>query len=295
MNSRRPQLVHTIAELRQTLDAVRREGKSIGLVPTMGALHEGHLSLVRASKAECDYTVVTIFVNPSQFAAGEDLDAYPRTLEADLDALADCEAELVFAPAESEVYPPGSDTTVEVGAVAEPLEGQFRPTHFRGVATIVLKLFNMAGADKAFFGQKDYQQASVIRRMVADLDVPIEVRVCPIVREPDGLAMSSRNAYLSPAARKRAVVLFQSLELARRLVAEGPRDATAIIGRMKETIAMAEDARIDYVALVDPDSLHSVDEVSAPTLAVLAVHIENTRLIDNCILEPERDNSIMEP
>ena len=286
MNQRRPEIVRTVAQLRQTLDAVRAEGKSIGLVPTMGALHEGHISLVRAAKAECDYTVVSIFVNPTQFAPDEDLSEYPRTLEADLDALAACGTELVFTPPAHEVYSPTHDTSVEVGSAAEPLEGQFRSTHFRGVATIVLKLFNMVGADVAFFGQKDFQQALVIRRMVEDLDVPIEIRVCPIVREPDGLAMSSRNAYLSPQARQRATVLFESLELARQLVEQGQRDAEQIVRRMKETIAKAEDAQIDYVALVDPDSLQAVGQVSSPTLAVLAVHIENTRLIDNCILEP---------
>ncbi len=287
MTANLPQLVHTVAELRETLDAVRREGKTIGLVPTMGALHEGHLSLVRASKSECDFTVVTIFVNPSQFSPGEDLEKYPRTLEADLDALAACGAELVFAPAEEDVYGRKHATWVAVGSVAEPLEGKCRPGHFRGVATIVLKLFNMVGADVAYFGQKDYQQAAVIRRMVEDLDVPIALRVCPVVREPDGLAMSSRNAYLSPDARQRALVLFKSLELARELLARGERDAAEIAKRMEEVILTAGDARIDYIALVDPGTLEPVDQIAGPTLAALAVKIEETRLIDNCILEPE--------
>jgi len=280
-----PQLVTTVAELRQTLDVVRRGGKRIGLVPTMGALHEGHLSLVRASVAECDYTVVSIYVNPSQFGPHEDLDKYPRTLRADLDALAGCVADLAFAPANEEVYREGHATWVEVRSVAEPLEGRCRPGHFRGVATIVLKLLNMVQPDVAYFGQKDYQQALVVRRMVADLDVPTEIRVCPTVREPDGLAMSSRNAYLSPDARRRALVLSRSLQQAGQLVSQGERDAAKIIAQMRKTIEAAEDARIDYVALVDPETLEPVEVLRGPTLAAVAVRIEDTRLIDNCLLK----------
>ncbi len=285
----RPQLVTTVAELRETLAAVRRDGKRIGLVPTMGALHEGHLSLARASKAQCDFTVVSIFVNPSQFGPGEDLDAYPRPLEADLDALAGCAADLVFAPAGAEVYREGYATWVEVGAVAEPLEGRCRPVHFRGVATVVLKLLNMVGPDVAYFGQKDYQQALVIRRMVEDLDLPVVIRMCPIVRERDGLAMSSRNAYLSPEARQRSLVLYKSLELAGELVARGRRNASMIAEQMREVIATAGDVQIDYIALVDPDTLEPVEQILAPTLAALAVRIEDTRLIDNRLLEPPRE------
>ena len=283
----RPRLVAKLDELREVFHAVRGEGKRIGLVPTMGALHDGHLSLVRASREECDYTVVSIYVNPSQFAPSEDLEQYPRPLEADLDALAECETPLAFAPANEDVYPRGYATWVEVGSVAEPLEGACRPGHFRGVATIVLKLFNMVQADVAYFGQKDYQQALVIRRMVEDLDLPITIRVCPIVREPDGLAMSSRNAYLNPAERQRALVLWKSLCLAGDLVEEGERDTAVVAERMREVILSAEDARIDYVALVDPDTLEPVDAIRRRTLAALAVHIGRTRLIDNRLLEPE--------
>ena len=282
----RPKLAATVAQLREILEPVRRRGEKIGLVPTMGALHEGHLSLVRASQAECDYTVVTIYVNPSQFGPGEDLARYPRTLQADLDALARCGADLAFAPAHEEVYRAGHSTWVEPGDVAGPLEGRCRPGHFRGVATIVLKLFNMAHADVAYFGQKDYQQALVIRQMVRDFDVPIEIRVCPTVRDPDGLALSSRNAYLSPDARRRATVLWKSLQLAQELVAQGQRDASTIARRMREVVLTPEDAQIDYVALVDPDSLEPVDRLTGRTLAALAVRIENIRLIDNCFLEP---------
>ena len=282
----RPKLVDTVARLREEIGAARRGGRTIGFVPTMGALHEGHLSLVRAARNECDYTVVSIFVNPSQFGPGEDFAQYPRTLETDLDLLAGCGADLAFVPAGEEVYRPGHDTWVEVGATAGPLEGQCRPGHFRGVATVVLKLLNMVQPDAAYFGQKDYQQALVIRRMAADLDLPTAIRVCPIVREPDGLAMSSRNRYLTPAARQRALVLWKSLQLAGELVEQGERDARTIAARMRGVIETAEDARIDFVALVDPETLQPVETIAGPTLAALAVKIENTRLIDNCILEP---------
>ena len=271
-------------QLRELVADERRAGRSVGFVPTMGALHEGHLSLVRAAGAECDFTVVSIFVNPSQFGPNEDFSKYPRTLEADMELLAGCKTDLVFAPAAADVYRPGHDTGVEVGAVARPLEGECRPGHFRGVATIVLKLLNMVQPDAAFFGQKDYQQALVIRRMTADLNLPVEIRVCPIVREADGLAMSSRNRYLTPAARQRALVLWRSLQLAVDLVAGGERDARRIAARMRELIETAEDARIDYVALVDPETLLPVETIAGPTLAALAVKIENTRLIDNCVL-----------
>jgi pantoate--beta-alanine ligase len=280
-----PRVLTTAAEIRAALLPCRRAGKRIGLVPTMGALHAGHLSLVRASKAECDVTVVWIYVNPSQFGPHEDLAKYPRTLQADLEKLAACGTEFVMAPGDAEVYRPGHATWIEVSAVAEPLEGRWRPGHFRGVATIVLKMLNMIQPHVAYFGQKDYQQAAVIRRMVADLDVAVEIRVCPIVREPDGLAMSSRNVYLSAGARQRATVLWQSLELARQLVARGERDVAAIARQMTERI-LAADATIEYVAMVDPDSLVAVGQITGPTLAALAVRFDGTRLIDNTILEP---------
>jgi pantoate--beta-alanine ligase len=286
MTNSNPKTIHTVAQLREELACVRREGKRIGLVPTMGALHEGHLSLVRASKAECGCTVVSIFVNPTQFGPNEDFSKYPRTLDADLKRLGQCGADFAFVPANDEVYPPGCATLVEVGAIAEPLEGQCRPGHFRGVATVVLKLFNMVQPDVAYFGQKDFQQTAVIRRMVADLNVPITISVCPTVREPDGLAMSSRNRYLSPAARQRALVLSKSLQAAVKAIAEGQRDAGRIISQMRTLIETTDDARIDYIALVDPNTLQPVEQITGPTLAALAVKIENTRLIDNCLLDP---------
>ncbi|HID74393.1 MAG TPA: pantoate--beta-alanine ligase [Planctomycetaceae bacterium] len=281
-----PKLVRTVVDLRRALGPVRAAGRKIGLVPTMGALHEGHLSLVRAAQAECGYTVVTIFVNPAQFGPSEDYQQYPRRLETDLEALGRLEVPLVFAPPEEEVYRPDHATWVEVESVARRWEGECRPGHFRGVATIVLKLFNMVGADVAYFGQKDYQQLLVIRRMVEDLNVPIQLRTCPTVREPDGLAMSSRNAYLKGDARQRALVLWKSLQLARQLVAEGGRDAVAIVERMRRMIAQTKGASIDYVTIVDPHTLEPVDRITSTALAAVAVRIDDTRLIDNCLLEP---------
>jgi len=280
-----PPLVTTVAELRDALGPVRREGTRIGLVPTMGALHDGHLSLVLASQSECDFTVVTIFVNPSQFGPGEDLARYPRPLARDLELLAGS-ADLVFAPGEREVYPLGFATWVEVGSIAEPLEGAFRPGHFRGVATVVLKLLNMVGPDAAYFGQKDYQQWLVIRRMVADLNLPITIRVCPIAREPDGLAMSSRNAYLSPDERRRAAVLSKGLGVAAGAVAQGERDAASIAAKVRETILAAAPVSIDYIAVADPETLEPIESIRGPALVALAVRIGSTRLIDNAIVAP---------
>ena len=281
-----PHVVSTLAQLRQALNAARAAGQTVGLVPTMGALHEGHLSLVRACRAECGFTVVSIYVNPSQFGPREDLARYPRTLQSDLEALAGCGADLAFVPCDEEVYAAGYDTWVEVGSVARPLEGECRPGHFRGVATIVLKLLNLVGPRIVYFGQKDYQQALVIRRMVADLNVPVEIRVLPTVREADGLAMSSRNRYLAPDERKRATSLFESLCLAAELVARGERDAAVIAGKMRTVIGAVQPARIDYVALADPETLEPVEEIGGPTLAAVAAVIGRTRLIDNLLLQP---------
>jgi pantoate--beta-alanine ligase len=252
----------------------------------MGALHAGHLSLVKASQAECGFTVVTIYVNPSQFGPSEDFRRYPRTLQKDMELVAGA-ADVIFSPSNEEIYPAGYATWVEVGAVAQPLEGQCRPGHFRGVATIVLKLFNMVGADVAYFGQKDFQQALVIRRMVEDLQMPIALRVCPIVREPDGLAMSSRNAYLSPESRQHALALWKSLVLAQDLVRTGERRSDAILQAMEEQIRTVPVTRIDYISLVEPETMAPVEEIRGPALAALAVVIGQTRLIDNCLLTPE--------
>jgi len=284
-----PPVIHGPEEVRQTVMNLRAEGQTVGLVPTMGALHEGHLSLVDAARAECDSVVVTIFVNPTQFGAGEDFDAYPRTLEADVAALAERGVDLVFAPAADAMYPAGHDTTVQVGDLASELEGRFRPGHFPGVATIVLKLFQIVPADFAFFGQKDYQQSLVIRRMVADLDVPIEVRVCETVREADGLAKSSRNVYLSAEQRQQAVCIWQSFQLAETLLAQGERQTAAIIGAMRASIRAAGVSHIDYVALADPDTLRPVDHISSRVVALVAIRLGETRLIDNHFLDPATD------
>ena len=233
-----PGVFQAIPSLRQRIAAARKEAVTIGFVPTMGALHEGHLSLVRASQAECGLTVVSIYVNPSQFGPKEDYRRYPRNLERDLAMLGRCgqPTPVVFTPTDEEIYPQGFSTWVEVGAVSEPWEGSCRPGHFRGVATVVLKLLNIVLPDRAYFGQKDYQQAAVLRRLVRDLDVPVTIRVQPTVREPDGLAMSSRNAYLSPRQRQQALVLWQSLCLARELAKQGERDAGRIVEKMRQII-----------------------------------------------------------
>lgn len=281
------QVVESARELRRVVAAARGGGQLIGLVPTMGALHAGHLSLVEAARRECGFTIVSIFVNPAQFGPGEDYQRYPRTLEADLSALTTLEPDLVFVPDVEEMYTAGHATFVEVQGPAEPLEGRHRPGHFRGVATVVLKLFNLATPDRAYFGQKDYQQALVVRRLVGDLDLPIEIRVCPIVREPDGLALSSRNAYLDAGQRRQALVLGRSLRLAAELVAAGERRAEKLLERMRAMFAAEPQVRVDYLALVDPQTLADVERVDAPTLAAVAARVGSTRLIDNQLLYPE--------
>jgi pantoate--beta-alanine ligase len=278
------QLVTTCAEIRNLVAETRKAKRSLGLVPTMGALHEGHLSLVRASRTVCDWTIVTIFVNPAQFGPSEDFDRYPRSLEADLAALDACGVDAVFAPPSSEIYPDGFSTYVEPPRVASTLEGQLRPGHFRGVATIVLKLFHLIPAEAAFFGQKDYQQYLVIRQMARDLDVPIDVRLCPTVREPDGLAMSSRNRYLSPRERIQAAAISRSLQRAAQLVQQGERDAATITQAMRETLIEAGIGRIDYVVVADPQTLALVDRLEPPAVALVAAHVGTPRLIDNWML-----------
>ncbi len=253
----------------------------IGLVPTMGFLHEGHLSLVRRSVEDCDYTIVSIFVNPTQFGPNEDFKSYPRDMERDLALLDEAGADAVFLPGTDEMYPPGADTFVTPGDITERLEGAVRPSHFKGVATIVLKLFNLVQPQKAYFGQKDAQQVAVIKKMVADLDVPIEIVVMPTVRESDGLAMSSRNSYLNPAERQAATVLYGSLRLVEDLITGGERDAELIRQRLIEFISEEPLARIDYVSVADAGTLDELFFVVKPVLVSLAVRIGRTRLIDN--------------
>lgn len=268
-------------EVRAAVLEAQQVGDSVGLVPTMGALHQGHLSLVEAARCQCDRVVVSVFVNPTQFGPGEDLAAYPRDLERDCMLLKRCGACLVYAPSTDDVYAAGHDTVVDVGRVAEPWEGAARPTHFRGVATIVLKLFLIAPADRAYFGQKDYQQTLVVRQLVRDLNVPIDVCVCPTVREPDGLAMSSRNAYLNPEERRRATALWQSLQLAERMYDQGERDAAAVRRAMLARIAEVGGVQVEYLALLADGTVQEVATLDQPTVIAIAARVGSTRLIDN--------------
>ena len=268
---------------RRTLVA-RKKGQKVGLVPTMGALHQGHLSLVKAASSDCDFTAVTVFVNPTQFGPGEDLEKYPRDLDADLQLLEGLGVDMVFAPNLEEIYRPGHSTYIEPPKVAEPLEGQRRPGHMRGVATIVLKLFNIIPADVAFFGQKDYQQTRVIHDLVADLDVPISVQVCATVRETDGLALSSRNAYLSDAERQQGLAISQSLKMAVEMTRAGQTSPETIRASMTQHMHQAGIEKIDYVALVDANTLLPVEEIGPGSVALIAAYAGSTRLIDNCRL-----------
>jgi pantoate--beta-alanine ligase len=280
----RPLVITNGAEIQRVVMGHRRAGRRVGLVPTMGALHEGHLSLVDASRAECDVTVATIFVNPTQFGPAEDLSRYPRDLDADWKLLGGRGCDLVFAPGVEEMYPPGHTTWVDVGPLGQVLEGEFRPTHFRGVATVVLKLFQLVPADRAYFGRKDYQQTLVVRRMVEDLNVPIDVRVCPIVREPDGLAMSSRNAYLTADERQRAKSLSQAMRLAERLAAGGQRDVAAIRKEMEQEIGRAGGVEVQYIAFVADGTVTPVEKIAGPTTVAIAAQVGGTRLIDNLLI-----------
>lgn len=268
-------------EARHLVRSWQREGLTVGLVPTMGALHEGHLSLIGASVEQCDRTAISIYVNPTQFAPEEDLEDYPRRLDRDCRVAAEHGADLVFCPTDEMMYPEGFCTHVEQEGLTEALEGAFRPTHFRGVLTVVCKLFNILPADRAYFGQKDFQQTVVIRRMAGDLNMPVDVRVRPTVREKDGLALSSRNEYLNPREREEAPCLYRALRRARQLYAAGVKDAEEARNAMREIIAGSSLARPDYVEIVDRETLEPVEELTDRAVAVLAVHIGETRLIDN--------------
>jgi pantoate--beta-alanine ligase len=275
-------IVSTLDELRSARPLL--DGK-LGLVPTMGFLHEGHLSLVRRARAVCNSVAVSIFVNPTQFGPNEDLSKYPRDLERDLHLLEEAGVDLVWTPTPEIMYPAGYQTWIEVEEITRPLEGARRPGHFRGVTTVVTKLFNAIQPTKAYFGQKDAQQAAVIRRMAADLNFPIEIVVCPIVREPDGLAMSSRNVYLDAEQRKAATVLYRSLNAAREEYEKGERDAEKLRRKMKEVIESEPEAQLQYVSCADYDTLHELDKVTGKTLLSMAVFFGKTRLIDNFVLE----------
>jgi pantoate--beta-alanine ligase len=274
-------VVKNVAGMKALARQWRKDGKRIGFVPTMGYLHEGHLSLVRESRRRADATVVSIFVNPTQFGPNEDLKKYPRDLDKDSAYLKKAGVDCLFYPDAAEIYPPGYRTYAEVEGLQDRLCGKSRPGHFRGVATIVLKLFDIVGPDVAFFGAKDAQQVLIIKRMAADLDLDVEVVTCPLVREPDGLALSSRNAYLAPDERKAALSLSIGLRWAERAVAAGERDAAKLVAGIRAILEAEPLARIDYVEAVDPETLEPVAELRGEVLVALAVFIGSTRLIDN--------------
>ncbi len=279
-------LIRPVADMKAHCREVTRSGRTLGFVPTMGALHEGHASLVRASKSQCDATAVSIFVNPLQFGPSEDLAKYPRTPERDSQMLEKLGVDVLYMPAAGEMYPAGATTFVEVAGLSDRLDGLSRPGHFRGVATVVAKLFEIVRPDFAFFGQKDAAQVAVLRRMVLDLDMDVKLVVCPIVREPDGLAMSSRNAYLSPEERKRALALHRALAQVQQAAEMGEHDAAKLAALGKNLIAEEPAAKLDYFAVVDPDSLEPVSDVSRGALVAVAAFVGATRLIDNILLPP---------
>lgn len=278
-------IVHTIEEVRTQVKEWRKNGESVGLVPTMGYLHEGHQSLIKKSVEQNDKTVVSVFVNPMQFAPTEDLESYPRDLNADAELCTETGADLIFNPEPEEMYKNGFCSFVDmIGPTAE-LCGKSRPIHFRGVCTVVSKLFNIVQPDRAYFGQKDAQQLAVIKRMVLDLNVPIEIVGCPIIREDDGLAKSSRNTYLNDEERKAALILSKTIFMGKKLVEDGLTDAKELVRLMKENIESEPLAKIDYVEVVDFNDISIKDEISDNTLVAMAVYIGKTRLIDNFIVE----------
>jgi pantoate--beta-alanine ligase len=279
-------IAKTIAEVRAAVAKLRGDKKCIGLVPTMGALHEGHLSLVRAARAHCSAVVVTIFVNPTQFGPKEDFAKYPRTFDEDCAMLEKEAVDVVFAPDAAEIYPPGASAVVEVAGISDRLDGVSRPGHFVGVATVVAKLFNIVQPDHAFFGQKDAAQVAVLRRMVRDLHFNLELIVCPIVREADGLAMSSRNRYLSADERQQALVLHRALRRVEAEIAAGVVDSQPLIDAGLAVLADEPEIRVDYFSIVDPGTLEDVPDVTAGALVAVAAGVGLTRLIDNVLIPP---------
>jgi pantoate--beta-alanine ligase len=279
--SRPLSVIYRGEEIRAAVLAARQAGEKVGFVPTMGALHDGHLSLVDAAAAECDRVAASIFVNPTQFGPSEDFTKYPRPLERDLDVLRERGCDLAFVPDAAEMYPAGFDTFIDVGAVAQPWEGAARPGHFRGVATVVHKLFQLVPADRAYFGQKDYQQTLVVRRMAADLNMPIEICTCPIVRDGDGLALSSRNAYLSGDERRRALALNQALRIADAAYGGGERSAETLRQKMLTHIASVGGVDVEYVAIMRDGTVDEVREIDQPAVIAIAARVGSTRLIDN--------------
>ncbi len=279
-------LITSISEMKGASRGLRATRRRLALVPTMGALHEGHLSLVRRAKSECDAVVVSIFINPTQFGPSEDFAGYPRSLERDLDLLAPLQVDAAFTPGAADMYPARFDTYVEPGALALTLEGAARPGHFRGVMTAVLKLFNIVQPQVACFGQKDFQQAVIIRRLIRDLDLDVRMVVCPTVRETDGLAMSSRNAYLSGEDRPAALALYGSLERVEELARAGETRTEVVLEEMKRVVVREPRAKLDYAVIVDPERLEPIERVEPGSVALVAAQVGRARLIDNLILGP---------
>ncbi len=279
------QIAETIESVRAAVKAAREEGKKIGLVPTMGALHIGHISLMEAAVKDSNFVVVSIFVNPTQFGPGEDFEKYPRPLEKDLEICRKAGVDLVFAPTAKEMYPGKNLTWVDVEKLTEPLCGRSRPGHFRGVTTVCTKLFNIVTPDVAFFGQKDAQQAIVIRRMVADLNMPLKIVICPTVREQSGLAVSSRNQYLSARQRKDAANIYKSLQKCRDMIESGQKQTETILAEMRKILQKVPAIKIEYISIVNAETLDDIDKISGQVLAAIAVKIGSTRLIDNILLD----------
>jgi len=279
------EIAETIESIRSLVKAARSRGKKVGFVPTMGSLHIGHISLIEAAVKECDFVVVSIFVNPTQFGPGEDLEKYPRPFEDDLEICRKAGVDVVFAPTAEQMYPAENRTWVNVEKLTEPLCGQSRPWHFRGVTTVCAKLFNIVAPDIAFFGQKDAQQAIVIKRMVVDLNMPLEIAICPTVRRPDGLAVSSRNQYLTEQQKKDATYVYKSLQKCREMIDAGITDAREIITEMRKILQQAPSIEIEYVSIVDAETLENIDQIAGKVLAAVAVGIGSARLIDNILVD----------
>jgi len=286
------EIIRSVDWMKQASRAAQAAGRIVGFVPTMGALHEGHFSLVRAARQQCSPVAVSIFVNPSQFGPGEDFEKYPRSFEPDRAALQELGVEYIFAPAVEEIYPRGFATSVRVEGISDKFEGKSRPGHFFGVATVVLKLLEIVRPQFAYFGRKDAQQARIIRRMAADLNLDAEIVVCPIVREPDGLAMSSRNAYLSDEERRAATILSRSLAAVRDKIDAGERDTALLLEIIRKTIGSERLAQLDYAATVNADSFESVDLLKGNCLILVAARVGSTRLIDNLLVE-QHDNRLV--
>ncbi|MHC4085378.1 MAG: pantoate--beta-alanine ligase [Planctomycetota bacterium] len=279
------EVAETIKSVRSLVKTARIAGKKIGFVPTMGALHVGHISLIKAAVKECDFVVVSIFVNPTQFGKGEDFEKYPRPLEADLDICRKGGVDVVFLPTPDQMYPTKNITWVNVEKLTETLCGESRPGHFRGVATVCAKLFNIVGPDVVFFGAKDAQQAVVIKRMVADLNMPMDIVVCPTVREDSGLAVSSRNKYLTEEQKKDAALIYKSLEKCREMIEAGTTNTGQITAEMRKILSQAPSIQIEYVSIVDAENLQKFDKIIGEVLAAVAVRIGPARLIDNIVVD----------